>query len=74
MRMMKKQMTLKHKKNTQEETHQGKSQKTHPKLTKEKVNKSKLGDKLVKDTRPNNQRKAKNKTKNTTQQSKVKKT
>jgi hypothetical protein len=45
---------------------QGKSQKTHPKLTKEKVNKSKLGDRLVKATWPSNKRKAKNKTNKTT--------
>jgi hypothetical protein len=49
-----------------EETHKGKSQKPSPKLTKEKVNKSKLGNRLVKATTPCNQKKANHKTKKTT--------
>jgi hypothetical protein len=50
-----------------EETHKGKSRKPSPILTKEKVNKSKLGNRLVKATAPNSQRKANNKTKKTQQ-------
>lgn len=64
--MMKKTNDIETQKLTQEETHKGKSHKTRPILTKEKVNKSKLGDKLVKAIGPSNQRKAKNKTKKTT--------
>jgi hypothetical protein len=45
-----------------EETHKGKNQKPHPKLIKEKVNKSKLGNKLIKAIAPSSQRKANNKT------------
>jgi hypothetical protein len=45
------------------EIHKGKSQKTCPTLTKEKVNKSKLSGKPIKATAPNSQRKANIKTK-----------
>jgi hypothetical protein len=49
-----------------EETQKGKSQKPRRKLTKEKANRSKLDNKLVKAIAPSSQRKANNKTRKTT--------